>query len=62
MTEWLPEFDDGLVYNEEADTFISTYDPDAPEIFPAIEIDGMTLYPIGNGSWTWVIVDSASAS
>ena len=62
MSAWLAEFDDGLVYDKEADAFTSTYDPDVLEVFPATEIDNMTLYPIGNGSWTWAIVDSAPTS
>ena len=55
---WLPEFDDGLKYDEATDTFTTTYDPDAPESFTGVDIDGMHLYPIGSGSWTWSIVDS----
>ncbi|EHF02183.1 hypothetical protein HMPREF1008_00889 [Olsenella sp. oral taxon 809 str. F0356] len=57
MLAWLPEFDDSLVYNPEGDTFTTTYDPDNPEAFSGVDIDGMHLYPIGNGSWTWVIVE-----
>lgn len=58
MVAWLPEFDDSLVFDEATDTFTTTYDPDAPESFAGIDIDGMHLYPIGNGSWTWSIVKS----
>lgn len=62
MVAWLSEFDDGLVYDETTDAFTTTYDPDAPESFMGTDIDGMHLYPIGNGSWTWSIVeDGASA-
>lgn len=57
MTAWLPEFDDGLEYEEATDTFATTYDPDAPELFADIDIDGTHLYPIGNESWTWSIVE-----
>ena len=60
MSAWLPEFDDSLVYDEITDTFTTTYDPDAPESFTGIDIDGMRLYPIGNGSWTWTIVDNSA--
>ncbi|WP_418862979.1 hypothetical protein [Slackia isoflavoniconvertens] len=44
-------------YTTNRPTYTTTYDPDAPETFPASVIDDMTLYPIGNGSWTWVVVD-----
>ena len=57
MAVWLPEFDDSLVYSEQDDAYITTYDPGCPEIFGAIEVDGLRLYPIGNGSWTWEIVE-----
>lgn len=57
MSAWLPEFDDDLVYDPEYDTFTATYDPDNPEAFSGVDIDDMHLYPIGNGSWTWVIVE-----
>ncbi len=61
MAAWLPEFDDGLVYDEAADTFTTTYDPDAPESFTGTDIDGMHLYPIGSGSWTWLIVEEPTS-
>lgn len=57
MSAWLAELDDGLVYDAATDTFTTTYDPNAPESFTGTDIDGMHLYPIGNGSWTWAIVD-----
>lgn len=57
MAAWLPEFDDSLVYDEEADAFRTTYDSDLTETFPGTDIDGRHLYPIGAGSWTWVMVD-----
>lgn len=59
MPAWLPEFDDGLVYDEATDTFTTTYDLDAPESFTGTDIDGMHLYPIDNGSWTWTTVTSS---
>ena len=59
MAAWLPEFDDSLVYDEESDAFSTTYDPDLTETFPGTDIDGRHLYPIGAGSWTWVIVDES---
>lgn len=58
MVAWLPESDDSLVFDEATGTFTTTYDPDAPESFAGIDIDGMHLYPIGNGSWMWPIVKS----
>lgn len=60
MAAWLPEFDESLVYDEATDAFTTTYDPDAPESFTGTDIDGMHLYPIGNGSWTWAIIDSSA--
>ena len=57
MAAWLPEFGDGLMYDGATDTFTTTYDPDALETFTGIDIDGMHLYPIGNSSWTWSIVE-----
>ncbi|WP_052445206.1 hypothetical protein [Collinsella bouchesdurhonensis] len=57
MVAWFPEFDDSLVFDKTTDAFTATYDPDAPESFTDIEIDGMHLYPIGNESWTWSIVE-----
>lgn len=57
MNEWLPEFDDGLDYSPDTDAFTTRYDPDAIETFAGTDIDGMHLYPIGNGSWTWSIVE-----
>lgn len=62
MAVWLPDFDDGLVFDETTDTFTTTYDPDASESFAGTEIDGMHLYPIGNGSWTWTTVEEPTAS
>ncbi len=56
MAAWLPEFDDGLVYSAEDDTFTTTYDPDLPEAFKGEDVDGTHLYPIG----AWVIVDGES--
>ena len=41
------------------DAFRTTYDPDLAETFPGTDIDGRHLYPIGAGSWTWVIVDES---
>lgn len=61
MDAWLPEFDDGLVYSPDEDTFTTTYDPEIPEVFRGEDIDGMHLYPVGNGSWTWVIIDQGAA-
>lgn len=43
MTAWLPKFDDGPEYDEATDTFVTTYDPDAPEPFAGIDIDVMHL-------------------
>ena len=60
MAAWLPEFDDSLVYDEESDAFRTTYDPDLVETFSGTDIDGRRLYPIGAGSWTWIIVDENS--
>ncbi|WP_343006045.1 MULTISPECIES: hypothetical protein [unclassified Collinsella] len=60
MAAWLLEFDDGLVYSTEDDTFTTTYDPDLPEAFKGEDVGGMHLYPIGAGSWIWVIVDGES--
>jgi len=60
MAAWLPEFDESLVYDEATDAFTTTYDPDAPESFTGTDIDGMHLYPIGNGSWTWAIIDGSA--
>lgn len=62
MATWLSDFDDGLVYDETTDTFTTTYDHDALESFAGTEIDGSHLYPIGNGSWTWTIVEEPTAS
>ena len=55
MNEWLPEFEDGLVYDEENDMFYTTYDTEYREEFHGRDIDGYHLYPIGNGSWTWCL-------
>lgn len=60
MAAWLPEFDDGLEYDEVTDTYTTTYDPDALESFTGTDIDGMHFYPFGNGSWTWAIIDSST--
>lgn len=32
-------------------------DGDAPEIVCGHDIDGLTLYPIGAGSWTWYVAE-----
>lgn len=61
MAEWLSEFEDSLVYDEVTDTFITTYDPDAPESFSGTDINGMHFYPIGNGSWTWSILEESKS-
>jgi hypothetical protein len=37
-------------YNESNDEFIFIEDE---EIFPAVEIEGLKLYPIGNSIWIW---------
>lgn len=60
MSAWLPEFNDEPIYDEATDTFTTTYDPDAPESFTGTDIDGMHLYPIGNGSWTRSIIEDSS--
>ena len=62
MSAWLSEFDDSLVYDEATDTFTTTYDPDAPESFIGTDIDGMHLYPIGNGSWMWSILEEPTSA
>ena len=59
MNVWLSEFDDGLVYSSTADSFTTSYDEDCPEVFHAADINGLKLYPIGNGSWAWIMVDDA---
>lgn len=58
MGTWLPEFDDGLVYDAEEDTFTTTYDPDMPEVYQGADVDGMHLYPVGSGSWMWELVEN----
>ena len=55
MNEWLGDFEDSIVYDEERDLFYTTYDPECREEFAGRDIDGYHLYPIGNGSWTWCI-------
>lgn len=62
MAAWLHDFNDSLVYDETTDTFTTTYDPDAPKSFAGIDINGMHLYPIGNGSWTWTIAEGPTGS
>ena len=62
MAAWLPEFDDSLVYSAEEDSFTTTYDPDLPEVFKGEDVDGMHLYPVGAGSWIWVIKDGEATS
>ena len=62
MNEWLPELDDGLDYSADTDAFTTRYDPDAIETFTGTDIDGMHLYPIGYGSWTWSIVEGKPAT
>lgn len=57
MNAWLPVFDDRLMYSSTADSFTTSYDEECPEIFHATDIDGQKLYPIGDSSWTWVMVD-----
>ncbi|MDI9590835.1 MAG: hypothetical protein QM302_07360 [Acidobacteriota bacterium] len=58
MNDWLPDLDDGLDYSADKDAFTTRYyDPDAVETFMGTDIDGMHLYPIGYGSWTWSIVE-----
>ena len=56
-----PEFDDSLAYYEATDTFTTTYNPDTPESFIGADVDGMHLYPIGNGSWTWSILEEPTS-
>lgn len=58
MNEWLPEFDDGLDYSADTDAFTTRYDPRCHGNLRGTDIDGMHLYPIGSGSWTWSIVES----
>lgn len=55
MNEWLSDFDDSIVYDEERDLFYTTYDPEYREEFVGRDIDGYHLYPIGNGSWMWML-------
>ena len=55
-----PELDDGLDYSVDKDAFTTRYDPDAIETFTGTDIDGMHLYPIGYGSWTWTIVEGVA--
>lgn len=61
MSAWLPEFDDSLAYDKATNAFTTTYDPDALESFIGTDIDGMHLYPIGNGSWTWSILEEPAS-
>jgi hypothetical protein len=46
---------DSLYYNKEEDAFILTreYEDEEDEVFPAREVDGIKVYDIGAGSWTW---------
>jgi hypothetical protein len=37
-------------YNESNDEFTFI---EAEEVFPAVEIEGLKLYPIGNSVWIW---------
>jgi len=45
------------VYDAAQDAYVATSeddDPeDGPEVYEAIECDGLKLYPIGAGCWTW---------
>lgn len=52
MNEWLKSDFDGdiLEYGEKYDTFTTMV---YGEVFQGVDIDGMHLYPIGNGCWTW---------
>ena len=61
MNDWPPDLDDGLDYDAETDAFATRYDQEATETFVGIDIDGMYLYPIGNGSWTWAIVSAKTS-
>lgn len=43
-------------YDEKADSFVFDFSHDGndePDEFPAIEVEGRKLYPIGAGCWIW---------
>lgn len=44
---------DTLFYSEAEDAFILADFGEEPQVFPAREVDGITVYDIGAGSWTW---------
>lgn len=58
MSSWLPELGEALSYDEKADEFIIGPEdcPEDSEHFPAVDIDGKKLYPIGTHSWVWEII------
>ena len=55
MNEWLPKTSGEILdYDGETDAFICTNGAEDLEVFVGKDIDGMHLYPIGNGSWIWM--------
>ena len=57
VAAWCGRFDDALVYDAERDAYVGTYDHEAGEVFEGVDVDGMHVYPIWYGSWTWSIAD-----
>ena len=54
MASWIDEmFDEGIIYDEESDMFLITDGCYVSERIKGKDIDGMHLYPVGNGGWTW---------
>jgi hypothetical protein len=46
-------------YDSNSDKFNFEMQDGETDSFPAIQFDGMKLYPIGNGCWIWSEADSA---
>lgn len=58
MTAWVEKLGETIEYDPVHDAYVVTVDECMQEVFPGKDIDGMRLYPIGNGSWTWEEVEA----
>ena len=60
MNEWLPTIqDERITYDAETDTFTVSDGYEITEEVSGKDIDGMHLYPIGNGIWIWLEEEQA---
>ena len=51
--------DEKMAYNYEFDRFEISDDYELLEAYSAINVEGISYYPIGNGLWSWFLAEEA---